>query len=81
MAELKLNSKEMKKPEISGPGGLLKKHLDLIKKIAQGKVVNSLDETDTSNMTEDEVMRLFVHADKSKNLEKYKRRSKRSGRS
>ena len=61
-----------KTTEICGKNGILKKHFALIDSIAKGKAKNSLDNTNISGMTEDEIRHIFIHADKSAFLDKIK---------
>ena len=57
----------------TGAGNFIGVHLATIRSIAKGKAGNDLNDTDLSNMTEDEIMREFVHADRSANLAKLKK--------
>ena len=52
--------------------GILKKHLKLINDIAERKVPNSLNDTDVTDMSKDEIKQLFVHVDESLKLDKIK---------
>ena len=54
----------------TGAGNFIGVHLATIRSIAKGKAGNDLNDTDLSNMTEDEIMREFVHANRSANLAK-----------
>ena len=52
--------------------GILKKHLKLINDIAERKVPNSLNDTDVTDLSKDEIKQQFVQVDQSLKLEKIK---------
>ena len=56
------------KKEIMKKGGVLGKYLDLVKKIAKEPSLNSLTNDDLSDKSEDEILKIFVRADKSSRL-------------
>ena len=65
---------ELKKNKIKAPKGILGKHLDEIKLISAGKKSNTTlcDDKELKDKSYDERMKVFVRADKSRQLAKVK---------
>lgn len=61
--------KQGKKTAMMKKGGVVGDYLDLVKKIAKDPSQNSLTDDDLSEMSEDEIYKYFVHADKSIRLQ------------
>ncbi len=57
------------KTAIMKKDGVIGEYLDLVKKIAKDPSLNSLTDEDLSEKSEDEILKYFVHADKSIRLQ------------
>lgn len=60
--------KENNKTTIMKKGGVVGDYLDRVKKIAKDPSLNDLTDEDLSEMSEDDILKYFVHADKSTKL-------------
>ena len=65
-------SEMLGKTALTDSGGFVNAHIKLIQDIARGKVDNSINDDDISDMTYNERLQLFVDASKSIHLEKIK---------
>ena len=66
---IELPEESMTKQELLKKGGILGNHLELIKKIAKNPSLNTITDDDLTEMSEDEILKFFVHASESKRLE------------
>ena len=70
---IELPEESMTEQELLKKGGILGNHLELIKKIAKNPSLNTITDDDLTEMSEDEILKFFVHASESKRLEEIQR--------